>query len=1109
MSLQFVFGNSGSGKSHHIYTKIIEESIKFPEKTYMVIVPEQFTMQIQEELVTMHPRGGIMNIDVLSFGRLAFRVMEENGGNTRTILDDEGKSLILRKIAGDCEKELRVLGGNMKKPGYISVVKSMISEFTQYDVGQNELEQVIEDIGKETHLSYKIADIKVIYDKFQQYLEGHYITKEEILDVLSQQVSESSLLRDSVVILDNFTGFTPVQVKVIREMLGICDKMYVTVTLDEKENPYIWMNNYQLFALSKQCVHTLSEAAKDKRVEIEEPISFFSKPVYRFRDNEALGFLESELFRGSKEQYVKEQDSLFCYVSPTPKDEVNFVARKILHLIRNEGYQYNEIAVVTNSLDTYRDNIDEVFSMYQLPFFMDHKRSILLNPFVEYIRSLLGMMQENFTRDSVLRFLRTGLTKFDARHIDLLDNYTLALGIRGYKRWQEKWVRKPKNTNEETLQLLNHMRVEFVEIIENIAFVCKQKKKTVKDITLALYEFVAKQKLQEKLVVQETAFRDKNELTLAKEYAQIYRIVMELLKKFIDLLGEEPITLREYCELLDAGFEEAKVGVIPPAVDQITVGDIQRTRLNSVKALFFVGVNDTLIPGNLTKNGLLSEKDREQFGKSQITLSPSSKEKIYQQKFYIYLNITKPTKYLYLSFSKTSASGNALRPAYIIGELKRLFSKLVVQDEGELLEQELVPEVGIAYLIDTLRNADKNSEVAWKELYAWYFAHPKWREKITRLVEANFYKNPKENLTRQVAMELYGTEFLESATRMERFGTCAYAHFLNYGLRLRERDEYAFEALDMGNIFHDALEKFSKKLEDKSLEWTDIQEETKEQLLTESIDESIVDYRNTVLYSSARNAYMIYRIQRLMRRTIWAISEQLKKGDFKPSGYEVVFPGGKIDRVDTYEDDNKLYVKVIDYKTGSKDFDVVSLYHGIQMQLVVYMNAAMEMERSNHPDKEIIPAGIFYYKIKDPLVKRVEESKLEFEILKELKLDGLVNIEPEILKHMDNGEDKTSNVLPSLRNHAIQSADFEMLGAYTKKKIMEAKERILEGDIQVSPYEYGKNTGCDYCTYKDICKFDAKLDGYEYRRFAKLNQEQTLNQIRQELVAKDETARDS
>jgi ATP-dependent nuclease, subunit B len=1099
MSLQFVFGNSGSGKSHHIYTEIVAESMKFPEKKYMVIVPEQFTMQIQEALVNMHPRGGIMNIDVLSFGRLAFRVMEENGKNTRTILDDVGKSLILRKIANDCEKDLRVLGGNIRKTGYISVIKSMISEFTQYNIGQSELEQVMTDVGRETSFSYKVADLKIVYDKFQKYLEGHYITKEEILDVLSSQVTTSNLLSDSVVVFDDFTGFTPVQVKVMREMLAVCEKMYVTITIDERENPYIWTNNYQLFALSKQCVHTLSETAKEKRIEIEEPVNLFAKPVYRFRDNEVLGFLESELFRGSKKQYTKEQNSVSCYVAEMPKGEVGIVARKILHLIRNEGYRYSEIAVVTNSLETYRDSVDEVFSMYRLPFFMDHKRSILLNSFVEYIRSLLGMVEENFTHDSVLRFLRTGLTKFDTHQIDLLDNYTLAFGIRGYKRWQEKWINKTKRIGEERLQELNHMRVKFVEEIEEIVFVCKQKNKTVQDITFVLYEFFVKQAIQEKLLRQETIFREKNELTLAKEYAQIYRIVMELLEKFVALLGEESITIKEYCELLDAGFEEAKVGVIPPAVDQITVGDIQRTRLNHVKALFFIGVNDTLIPGDLTKSGLLSERDREQFEKSKIALSPSSKEKIYQQKFYIYLNITKPTKHLFLSFSKTSTSGNALRPAYIIGELKRLFLALEIQEEGDFLEQELVPESGISYLVDTLRNQEKVSKGAWRELYTWYFTHSKWKETITRLVQASFYKNPKEKLTRQVALELYGANFLESATRMERFGVCAYAHFLNYGLHLKERDEYTFEALDMGNIFHEALERFSKKLEMESLTWVGIPEDIQERFVMASIEESIADYGNAVLYSSARNTYVISRIQRLMRRTIWAVSKQLEQGDFKPSGYEVVFPGGKIDRVDTYEEDNKLYVKVVDYKTGSKEFDVVSLYHGIQMQLVVYMNAAMEMERANHPEKEIVPAGIFYYKIKDPLVKRVEEAKLEFEILKELKLDGLVNQEPEVLRHMDKGGEKTSNILPSLVGHGAKSTDFELLGSYTKKKITDTKERILEGDIQVSPYEYGKNTGCDYCMYKNICRFDKKVDGYAYRRFSKMSQEQIFEQMKQEI----------
>ena len=1099
MSLQFVFGNSGSGKSHQLYQRIIEESIQYPEKKYMVIVPEQFTMQIQEELVNMHPRGGIINIDVLSFGRLAFRVMEETGGDKRAILDDEGKSLILRKIANECEDDLRVLGGNLKKPGYISVIKSMISEFTQYDVGQEELGEVIGHIGQKSNLFYKLNDIKLVYDKFQKYLEGIYITKEEILEVCSHQVAESTLLKDSIVVFDEFTGFTPVQVKMIREIMRICEKMYVSITIDGREDPYVWKDNYQLFALSKQCVHRLGMIASENQVQIDEPLCLFDKPVYRFRKNEPLGFLEAELFRGSKKKYVSEQKNLSCYALATPREEIHFIARQILHLIRNEGYAYHDIAVLSNSIDTYRDNVEEVFSLLGLPFFMDRKRSILLNPFVEYIRSLLTMIQENFSRESVFRFLRTGLTPFNAGEIDILDNYTLALGIKGYKRWQEKWVRRPQGIKEETLQLLNHMRVQFVEEIKDVVFVCKQRSKTVRDITVALYEFFVKQGIQEKIAAQEIIFERSKELALAKEYAQIYRVIMELLEKFIELLGDEKMSLREYSELLDTGFEEAKIGVIPPSLDQVTVGDIERTRLNRVRALFFVGVNDTLIPGDLTQSGLLSERDREKFTKCQINLSPTSKEKLYQQKFYIYMNITKPTEYLYVSFSKSSSAGKGLRPAYIIGELKRLFPMLVIKEPVDILKQEMTPQSGLSYLMETIKEREAVSEVAWKELYTWYWNHPKWRDKIVTLVEASFYKNPKEQLKQQIAMEIYGEEFWESVTRMERFSACAYAHFLNYGLRLRERSEHEFEAVDMGNIFHGALEKFSEKLQREGLEWTSISQETKERFIKESVEESITDYDNNVLYSSARNQYMIYRIERLMRRTIWATTKQLEKGDFKPSGYEVVFPGGKIDRIDTYVEQDKIYVKVIDYKTGSKSFDVVSLYHGIQMQLVVYMNAALEMERQHNPDKEVIPAGIFYYKIKDPIVKRVEEAKIEFEILKELKLDGLVNLDARVLNYMDNSEEKTSNVLPSLNRSGISTEDFELIGTYTKQKVKQTKDNILQGNIEVSPYEYGQMTGCDYCNYKNICQFDKKVEGYEYRRFAKADMENVLERMKQEV----------
>ena len=1013
MALQFIMGPPGSGKSHYLYEKVTKASLEHPETNYIVLVPEQFTMQTQKDLVMASPRKGIMNVDVLSFGRLAHRIFEETGGNQRTVLDDVGKSFVLRKIAGDCEAELRVLGSNLKKTGYIGEVKSVISEFTQYDIQEETLEQMMEEVKDSSNLYYKLQDIKTIYHGFREYLREKYITGEELLDVLCTVVGKSKILKDSVVVLDGFTGFTPVQNKLLRELFGICKRVVITVTMEQKENPFSYKHPYQLFALSKQMVTSLITIAKETKTDVEEPIYLYDRPIYRFRENTALAFLEAHLFRYSKEQYEKEQDRIQVYCAKNPKEEVDFAAQKIRNLARTRGYRYREIAIIASDLNTYGNQIEKIFGEYQIPIFMDHKRSILLNSFVEYVRSLLAMVEQNFSYESVFRYLRTGLTGFSDEEIDIVENYVIALGIRGYKKWQEKWIRRARGMEETELERINDIKERFLIQVEDVTMVLKKRNKTVSEVTKALYDFLVKEELQKKVKEYEIRFGNDGELALEKEYGQVYRIVIELFDKFVELLGEEQIALKEYCELLDAGLEEAKVGVIPPSLDQVVAGDIERTRIKDIKAVFLLGANDLYIPGKENVGGILSEHDRELFQKGGVALAPGAKEKAFIQKFYLYLLMTKPSEQLYVTYSKVSADGKTLRPAYLIQDLRRMYKKMEIQDaDCQPDKKELTPKSGFAYLIEKLQKKHEGLGTEWQELYTWYRQNPKWRKKIEQIVEACFYEKPKDGLTTRTAQRLYGTILENSVTRLEKFSACAYAHFLSYGLNLREREEYTFQAIDLGNIFHSAIEHFAKKLEAEGYTWTTLPEGRREELIEESVEESIVDYGNTILYSSARNEYIIKRLKRMMRRTVWALTKQLEKGDFMPGGYEISFGGasglstsdisldvhgrmrlrGKIDRVDICEDEDNVYVKVIDYKTGAKAFDLGELYYGLQLQLVLYLNTALELESRKHHGKTVIPAGIFYYQMKDPIVdKEKDEEKLEKKILKELRLDGVVN----------------------------------------------------------------------------------------------------------------------
>lgn len=1108
MPLKFVFGPSGSGKSSYLYQHVIQESMKYPERNYIVLVPEQFTMQTQKDLVMMHERKGIMNIDVLSFARLAYRVFEETGGGGLPVLDDEGKNLILRKIAGDYESELKMLGGHMKKQGYISEVKSVISEFTQYDIGEDEIERVMESAGESSRLYYKLADIRLLYRGFTDYLREKYITKEELLDVLSCEVEKSERLKNSTVVLDGFTGFTPVQDRLLGELMRHCREVIVTVTMDRRGNPYVYEHPYQLFALSKQMVTSLLQIAKQNKIPVEEPVELYDHVPWRFKEQEALAFLEKHLFRYGAGAYEKEQEQVKLHLAKNPREEAYAVAEQVRRMMREDRYRLRDIGVIVSDMDVYADHLKQAFIKYDIPFFMDHKRSILLNSFVEYIRSVLHMAEQSFSYESVFRFLRTNLAGFTYEEIDGLENYVIGLGIKGYKHWQEKWTRKLRGMAQEDLDKMNHYRRQLVEKVDGLIYVLRQRRKTVADITRAIYEFMVQENLQVRLAEQEELFKAKGELALAREYAQIYRIVIELFDKFVELLGGEQVSLSEYCKLLDAGLEEARVGVIPPEVDQVVIGDMQRTRLKDIKALLFAGANDVYLPGALLRTGLLSELDREKFAREKLTLSAGGKEKAYVQKFYLYLNLTKPSEKLDIYYSKVSADGKSVRPSYLIQELQKLFPKLKVRDEERYLkEQELTENIGFDRMIREFVQKRHETDGAWCELYNWYKKNPKWQEKVERFLEAGYYRKPLDALTEEAAKRLYGEEFETSITRMERFAVCAFSHFLTYGLGLREREEYDFQAADLGNVCHRALERFSYKVEREAGDWLKLTEEKRKQYVEESVEEAIADYGNSILYSSSRNAYLIVRMKRMLEKTVWALTKQLAAGDFKPSAYELRFANGKIDRVDTCEDGDCVYVKVIDYKTGSKSFDVTALYHGLQLQLMVYMDAALQMEQKKHPEKEILPAGVFYYRIQDPLIDRPKEGEEQESILKELKPDGMISLEKEVLEHLDHCMVGESSVIPvkynkngslSKSSKAASAQDFYLMMKYAVNKVEEIRQKILSGDVKVNPYRRGTETSCDYCSYRQICGFDTKMEGYRYREIEAMSVDKVIQAMKGE-----------
>lgn len=1143
MSLRFCFGPSGSGKSHRIYEEIMQRAAEEPGRNFLIIVPDQFTMQTQKDLVMRSDRDGILNIDVLSFGRLSHRILEEVGTKEMPVLDDTGKSLVLQKVAADLKEQLPVMGSLLHKQGYIHEVKSAISEFMQYGISTQDMDKLITSAQKRGALAMKLKDLKTLYRGFQDYIRDHFITTEETLDVLRRSLSKSKILKGSVVVFDGFTGFTPIQNRLIQELMRVCAETIVTVTIGVGEDPYKMDGEQKLFHLSKKTVADLEKLAAEAEVERGEDL-FVKGGPNRFAKAPALHYLEQNLFRYQYEPYAGEQQEIHMFEALSPREEVHQTALYIRHLIREQGMTYRDIAVVIGDLEGYASYVETEFGQLEIPCFLDRTRGIVLNPMIEYIKSALQLYIKDFSYDTVFHFLRSGMADISREEIDELENYVIRTGARGYRTYSRLFTRRTEElqgnvegseqAEEKTMERLNRIRQQFMDAVEILHMGSREK---AGDYVSHLYDFLEQNQVQQKLLNYQQQFEKEGDLSRAREYAQIYRLVMDLLDQVYELLGEEEISRQEFADILEAGFGEITVGTIPQNVDRIVVGDMERTRLKQVKVLFFLGVNDGNIPKNASKGGIISDMDREFLIESGTEMAPSPRQQMYIQRLYLYLNMTKPSEQLYLSYAKVNSEGKGIRPSYLIDTVRKLFPAMSVEypQNRSRLEQIEGRQEGARYLAEELREYVEGTlpEEERQDFYLMYRAYEADPEGRDRLTAAAFRRYKESGLSRIVARALYGRQLENSVSRLETYAACACRHFLQYGLSLQEREEFGFEASDMGTVYHAVLENFAGKLAESNLTWWDFTENFAAKAVKESVEAYAATYGETVLYSSARNEYAITRMSRILTRTVLTLQKHLKQGSFQPDDYELSFRfaedldsihvdlsedekmhlQGRIDRIDVSEDAEHVYVKVIDYKSGNRKFDLAALYYGLQLQLVVYMNAAMEMESRKHPDKEIVPAALLYYHIDDPTIEtpvELTDEQINEQILAKLRMNGVVNSDPEVVERLDRYMQDKSVVIPvekkkdgsfSARSGVLSREEMQLISSYVDAKIRSIGREILDGKIAANPYEKGNEEACTYCAYKKVCGFDGSIPGYEKRQLEDLDKQALMQRMQKTVEA--------
>lgn len=1113
MSLTFILGASGSGKTERLYETVLKTAKEHRERTVLVVVPEQFSLQTMKDLIARSETKSMSNIEVLSFLRLSYRVFEELGIVPGELLSDVGKSLLIKRVVGRLSGELRVFAANAKKAGFIDEMKSLISEFYQYGITPEALEQMRLLAKDEPVLYKKLSDIVAVYQGFAESIEGKYLATETVSDVLAEVIGESSLMKDCDVFFDGFTGFTPSQYGLLKKLLQYAGNCYMTLTADEAalRAPEA---EHGLFYLTLRTKAVVTRLAEEVGCQVKTEVLGTDGSLPRFTENVTLQALERGLFRYPVPKRCTNNGSILVYAKMNRKAEAAFVAADIARRVRTEGLRYGKIAVVTGDIEGYGELLQEECRKAGVPVFLDSKRKMFHNPCIALIRAVLQNALGVFSYESVFRYLKSGLTAYTPEETSVLENYCLACGIRGERMWKKEWKYRYRTRREVDLTYLNGLRERIYGELAGIGEKLTAGK-TAGERTRGLYEFLESLSVEEKLREMEAAFTEKNDLVRAAEYRQVYRNVMEILDRFMELLAEEELSLREYTELMETALRECKVGFVPEGTDYVVIGDITRTRLADIDVLYLTGVNEGVTPAQGSTGGLISEAEREFFKEKNVELAPTRKEAVYTEQFYLYAMLTKPRKRLIMTYSRLSSDGSALQPSYFTRRIGELFTELSVWEEEEASYVALLQnDTGKTCFLDCLRRFAAEGTVeepAFRELYRRYMLTEE--EETKRLLRTAFFGNPTGDLREAVAKRLYGAVLYGSVTRLEKYAACAFAHFLQYGLSLEERAQYRVAAPELGNLYHMALELFTKKVRDKGLSWHALTEAERDGLCEESLSEAVTTFENGVFDGTKRNGYLVTKAARVLKKTVEMLQEQIKGSLFEPKHCEAVFEHtakylslhGKIDRYDVCYSDDTWYLRVVDYKSGSKKFDLTELYYGLQVQLEVYLAAALR-QTAAEDGVAPVPAGMFYFHVEDPFLDREKYS--EDAVKKEFRPDGIFNNSIASVTALDvslraeNGGLRPSEASKLIyaetdkdgqlkaNSKGIHEEGFTSLTEFVYHKLEQEAEAILAGDTAAKPYRYKKATPCEYCSYRAVCGFDNRLPEYSYRELKELSKDE-------------------
>ena len=1113
MSLRIIYGRAGTGKSEYCYREIAEK-IK-SDNQILIITPEQFSFTAEKKLMEAIDTNAVFNAEVVTLSRMAYRVINEIGGRTETNLSKCGKAMLIYSILNNNKKELKLIGKNDEN---VDMLDTAITEFKKHGISIEQLKQEI-DKQEDIYLKNKLTDLSLVYEGFENQLSGKYIDETDLLTILAENIENTDMFNNQYIYIDEFAGFTKQEYQIIEKLILVANQVTVTICIDElhiPKNP-----NTDIFYSNENTVNKLFEIAQNCGTKVEE-IKLENK--YRFKSNE-LKHLEENLYENRPCKYTNKVENIKLFLAKNQYSEIEEVAKNILKLVRDNGYRYKDISIITKNIANYSSLARAIFDKYDIPIFIDENRDLNQNIIIQYILSVLEIFTKNWSYESVFNYIKTGFSNIEEDEIFKLEKYCLKWGIKQNKWKKEFTYGKYEEKDKTEIERLERIRKDIVNPLIKLKSDIDNDK-TAEGISKSIYKFLVEENIAKKINKKIEELEKIGQVDLIKEYQSSLQTILDILDEIVLVFSDDKMTIDKYAQILKVGFKNSNLTKIPGTQDQVIMGDVDRSRSHKVKAIFIIGLNDGEFPSVHKDEGFLNDLDRETLKQDGIELAKGTIENLYEDNFNIYKAFSTAEEKLYLLYSSSDVQGKALRPSMLINKIKKIYPMLqeesdVIETKAEVLNKKTTYDELIIQL-SKLKEQDEIDKV-WYYVYDYYKKDIKWNTKLEQNLKGLNYTNIPEKIEQTNIDKLYGNTLVTSISKLERYRSCPFSYYLQYGLKIKPEEELKIQTLNTGTFIHEIIDEFFGTVREAGIKLAEITDEQLAEIINKIIDEKLKQSQNYIFTSTAKYRALVVRLKKIIQKALKYIIGTLVQSRFEVLGTEVEFGEngkykpirltledgkrieiiGKIDRIDTAQSEDGRYLRIIDYKSSAKNIDLNEVYAGLQIQLLTYLDAACKEE-------DLMPAGVLYFSMLEQMIKadkRMEQEEIEEKIRANFKMKGLILADVNVVKLHDKKLEKGSSALvpayidkegnlSEKKTSGVTAEQFEELQKYMYIVIKQISKEILGGNIDLKPYYKDKKTPCKYCDYKSVCGFNMGGCENNYNYIDKKSKEEILAKIK-------------